>query len=109
MEARPLLELLELATERDRLAKEAARLQREAGLKLREARTAADLSQSELAAFAGVPQPYVSKVENGGPISTDQLRHFHSVIEKAASDTTTDTGGAENGKQGRKRKATAKP
>jgi transcriptional regulator with XRE-family HTH domain len=83
MEARPLLELLELVDQREGWAAEA-------GKKLREARDAADLSQADLAALAGVSQPYVSKVENGGGVSTETLRHFKGVIE--AYTTTGGTG-----------------
>lgn len=108
MEERPLLDLLELADARDRLAEEAQALSEQTGLKLRDARHAAGLSQSDFAHLAGVPQPYVSKVENGGSgVSTEQMRHFYSVIATASTSTSTTSKGAEHGSSKKRAKAKA--
>lgn len=78
MEQRPLLELLELASERERL-------KRESGLTLLRARKAAGLSQRRLSLLAGVSQPYLSQVENGRQeVSTETLRKVTDAIDEYA-------------------------
>ena len=73
---RPLLELLELAEQRERW-------NREVGVALRRARMDVGLSQSELAEAIEASQAYVSQVEHGKGVSTDQLRLFAEALEEA--------------------------
>ncbi len=73
---RPLLELLELAEQRERW-------NREVGVALRRARMDVGLSQSELAESIEASQAYVSQVEHGKGVSTDQLRLFAEALEEA--------------------------
>ena len=83
---RPLLELLELAEQRERW-------KREVGATLRRARTDLGLSQGQLADAIDASQAYVSQVEHGKGVSTDQLRLFAEALEEAAE-------GADNNEQG---------
>jgi transcriptional regulator with XRE-family HTH domain len=83
---RPLLELLELAEQRERW-------NREVGETLRRAREDAGLSQGRLAEVIGASQAYVSQVEHGKGVSTDQLRLFAEALEEA-----------EEGEQGNERR-----
>ena len=85
--ARPLLELLELAEQRERW-------NQEAGEKLRRARVDAGLSQGQLAGRMKASQAYVSQVEHGKGVSTDQLRLFAEALEEAVE-------GADEDEQGR--------
>ena len=91
---RPLLELLELAEQRERW-------KREVGATLRRARTDLGLSQGQLADAIDASQAYVSQVEHGKGVSTDQLRLFADALAEAAE-------GADDNEQGervqRKRK-----
>ena len=73
---RPLLELLELAEQRERW-------NREVGETLRRARVDAGLSQGQLAEAMKASQAYVSQVEHGKGVSTDQLRLFAEALEVA--------------------------
>jgi predicted transcriptional regulator len=73
---RPLLELLELAEQRERW-------NREVGVALRRARTEVGVSQSELAEAIEASQAYVSQVEHGKGVSTDQLRLFAEALKEA--------------------------
>jgi transcriptional regulator with XRE-family HTH domain len=73
---RPLLELLELAEQRERW-------NQEVGETLRRARVDAGLSQGQLAEAIEASQAYVSQVEHGKGVSTDQLRLFAEALEEA--------------------------
>src|SRR5262245_42111024 len=73
MKKRPLIELLELAEQRERW-------NRQVGEKLRQAREHAGLTQRELAERLGVSQVYVSHIERGRGVSADQLRLFTDAI-----------------------------
>lgn len=73
---RPLLELLELAEQRERW-------NREVGETLRRARVDAGLSQAQLARAIEASQAYVSQVEHGKGVSPDQLRLFAEALEVA--------------------------
>jgi transcriptional regulator with XRE-family HTH domain len=75
---RPLLELLELAEQRERW-------NREVGERLRRARVDAGLSQGELARALKASQAYVSQVEHGKGMSAEQLRLFADALERSAS------------------------
>ena len=77
VQPRPLLELLELAEQRERWNKEV-------GETLRRARTQAGLSQGQLAEALEASQAYVSQVEHGKGVSPDQLRLFAVALEEAA-------------------------
>jgi transcriptional regulator with XRE-family HTH domain len=91
--AMPLLELLELAEQRERWNEQV-------GAKLRQARESAGVSQRHLADRLGVTQVYVSNVERGKGVSTDQLRLFTDAIQKEL-----DQGGSDALRKGeRKRK-----
>jgi transcriptional regulator with XRE-family HTH domain len=78
---RPLLELLELAEQRERW-------NREVGESLRRARLDAGLSQSELASALDASQAYVSQVEHGKGMSAEQLRLFAETLEQATEGVT---------------------
>ena len=73
---RPLLELLELAELRERW-------NQEVGRSLRRARVDAGLSQSQLAEAMKASQAYVSQVEHGKGVSSDQLRLFADALVEA--------------------------
>ena len=73
---RPLLELLELAEQRERW-------NQEVGETLRRARMQAGLSQGQLADALEASQAYVSQVEHGKGVSPDQLRLFAVALEEA--------------------------
>jgi transcriptional regulator with XRE-family HTH domain len=73
---RPLLELLELAEQRERW-------NQEVGQTLRRARMDLGLSQGQLADALDASQAYVSQVEHGKGVSTDQLRLFAEALEDA--------------------------
>ena len=73
---RPLLELLQLAEQRERW-------NQEVGETLRRARMDAGLSQGQLADALEASQAYVSQVEHGKGVSTDQLRLFAVALEEA--------------------------
>ena len=88
---RPLLELLELAEQREQW-------NQEVGEKLRRARVEAGLSQSELARALKASQAYVSQVEHGKGMSAEQLRVFAGALEEAAK------GEDENERRKRERK-----
>jgi len=74
---RPLLELLELAEQRERW-------NQQVGESLRRARLGAGLSQDELARALDASQAYVSQVEHGKGVSAEQLRLFAGALEEAA-------------------------
>ena len=74
---RPLLELLELAEQRERW-------NQQVGESLRRARLDAGLSQDELAKALDASQAYVSQVEHGKGVSPEQLRLFAEALEQAA-------------------------
>jgi transcriptional regulator with XRE-family HTH domain len=74
---RPLLELLELAEQRERW-------NQEVGERLRRARLEAGLSQGELARALKASQAYVSQVEHGKGMSAEQLRVFAGALEETA-------------------------
>jgi transcriptional regulator with XRE-family HTH domain len=88
---RPLLELLELAEQRERW-------NQEVGERLRQARVEAGLSQGELARALQASQAYVSQIEHGKGMSADQLRLFAEALEAAAK------GEDENARRKRERK-----
>ena len=88
---RPLLELLELAEQRERW-------NQEVGERLRRARLEAGLSQGELARALKASQAYVSQVEHGKGMSAEQLRVFAGALEETAK------GEDENAHSKRKRK-----
>lgn len=88
---RPLLELLELAEQRERW-------NQEVGERLRRARLEAGLSQGELARALKASQAYVSQVEHGKGMSAEQLRVFAGALEETAK------GEDENAHRKRKRK-----
>ena len=88
---RPLLELLELAEQRERW-------NQEVGERLRRARLEAGLSQGELARALKASQAYVSQVEHGKGMSAEQLRVFAGALEETAR------GEDENAHRKRKRK-----
>ena len=73
---RPLLELLQLAEQRERW-------NQEVGRSLRRARLDAGLSQSQLAEAMKASQAYVSQVEHGKGVSSDQLRLFADALVAA--------------------------
>lgn len=73
---RPLLELLELAEQRERW-------NRNVGESLRRARLELGLSQAELARQLDASQAYVSQVEHGKGLSVEQLRLFAETLKKA--------------------------
>lgn len=80
-----LHELLNLVAERERAEQ---RWDEEAGRRLREARSAAGLSQGEFAAAAGTSQPYLSAVETGRTrVSPGMVRRYHSVLESFMATT----------------------
>jgi ribosome-binding protein aMBF1 (putative translation factor) len=74
---RPLLELLELAEQRERWNQEVSE-------SLRRARVEAGLSQGELARAMKASQAYVSQVEHGKGVSAEQLRLFADALQEAA-------------------------
>lgn len=80
---RPLLELLELAEQRERWNEQV-------GESLRRARLEAGLSQDRLARELDASQAYVSQVEHGKGMSADQLRLFTSALAEAAKGETGD-------------------
>jgi transcriptional regulator with XRE-family HTH domain len=73
---RPLLELLELAQQRERWNKQV-------GDSVRQARLQAGLSQEELASRLDASQAYVSQVEHGKGLSVGQLRVFAEALAEA--------------------------
>ncbi len=77
MKPQPLLELLELAEQRERW-------NHKVGESLRRARLDAGLSQEELAGALDASQAYVSQVEHGKGVSSEQLRLFAETLEQAA-------------------------
>lgn len=96
MTERPLQDLLELASERQRLIDDAQRREEElaeqTGRALRQARVAADMSQSELAVAAGVSQAYLSQVENGRIATPERIESLTGVIvsrSKGGTDART--------------------
>jgi transcriptional regulator with XRE-family HTH domain len=90
---RPLLELLELAEQRERW-------NRNVGESLRRARLDLGLSQDELARRLDASQAYVSQVEHGKGLSVEQLRLFAETLEEAAE------GEEEDARRKRQRKQT---
>jgi transcriptional regulator with XRE-family HTH domain len=74
---RPLLDLLELAEQRERWNKEV-------GESLRRARIDAGLSQGELGRALKASQAYISQIEHGKGMSAEQLRLFTNALEEAA-------------------------
>ena len=90
---RPLLELLELAEQRERW-------NQEVGETLRRARVDAGLSQGRLAEAIKASQAYVSQVEHGKGVSTDQLRLFAEALAEAVEGEDED----EPSKRERKRR-----
>jgi transcriptional regulator with XRE-family HTH domain len=72
---RPLLDLLELAEQREAW-------NRRVGESLRAARLQAGLSQGELASRLDASQAYVSQVEHGKGLSVEQLRLFAEALEE---------------------------
>ena len=74
---RPLLDLLELAEQRERW-------NHKVGESLRRARLDAGLSQEKLARALDASQAYVSQVEHGKGVSSEQLRLFAEALEQAA-------------------------
>ena len=91
---RPLLELLELAKQRERW-------NQKVGESLREARLEAGLSQEGLAKRLDATQAYVSQVEHGKGISVEQLRLFTDALDEEAKGDTKDA------RKERKRKRTS--
>ena len=85
IQQRPLLELLELAEQRERW-------NRNVGESLRRARLGLGLSQGELAARLDASQAYVSQVEHGKGLSVEQLRSFAGALEEAAKGDEEDAG-----------------
>lgn len=79
---RPLLELLELAEQRERW-------NQEVGKRLREARVEAGLSQDELGRAIDASQAYVSRVEHGKGLSSEQLRLFAGALDAATEGEDT--------------------
>src|SRR5262245_19538850 len=77
VKTRPLLELLELAEQREQW-------NREAGKRLRRARIDAGLSQGELGKAIEASQADVSQVEHGKGLSAEQQRLFAGALEEAA-------------------------
>jgi transcriptional regulator with XRE-family HTH domain len=71
----PLLELLELAEQRERW-------NQKVGESLRQARLEAGLSQERLAKRLDASQAYVSQVEHGKGLSVEQLRLFSDALEE---------------------------
>jgi transcriptional regulator with XRE-family HTH domain len=82
---RPLLELLELAEQRERWNEKV-------GASLREARIEAGLSQEGLAKRLDASQAYVSQVEHGKGLSVEQLRLFSEALEEEAKGDKEDAG-----------------
>jgi transcriptional regulator with XRE-family HTH domain len=82
---RPLLELLELAEQRERW-------NQKVGESLREARLEAGLSQEGLAKRLDASQAYVSQVEHGKGLSVEQLRLFADALEEEAKGEREDAG-----------------
>ena len=82
---RPLLELLELAEQRERW-------NQKVGDSLREARLEAGLSQERLAKRLDASQAYVSQVEHGKGLSVEQLRLFTEALEEEAKGDKEDEG-----------------
>ena len=80
---RPLLELLELAEQRERW-------NQEVGATIRRARMDLGLSQGDLAERIDASQAYVSQVEHGKGVSTDQLRFFAEALEEAVEGADED-------------------
>jgi ribosome-binding protein aMBF1 (putative translation factor) len=78
IQPRPLLELLELADQREQW-------NRQVGESLRRARVAAGLSQQALARTIDASQAYVSQVEHGKGVSSDQLRLFVEALEELSA------------------------
>jgi DNA-binding transcriptional regulator YiaG len=93
MEAKPLLELLKIAAEREQLAARQRELeQREAKLlggfretastSLRKARVKAGVTQSELARRVGVSSAYVNMVEQGKKhVSPERFAQFNAALD----------------------------
>jgi transcriptional regulator with XRE-family HTH domain len=92
---RPLIELLELAEQRERWSQEV-------GETLRRARVDAGLSQGQLAEAIEASQAYVSQVEHGKGVSTDQLRLFAVALEEAVEGEHQDEQG--RGKRNKRRR-----
>jgi transcriptional regulator with XRE-family HTH domain len=82
---RPLLELLELAEQRERW-------NQKVGDCLRQARREAGLSQEGLAKRLDASQAYVSQVEHGKGLSVEQLRLFTDALEEEAKGEKEDAG-----------------
>jgi transcriptional regulator with XRE-family HTH domain len=82
---RPLLELLELAEQRERW-------NQKVGESLRQARLEAGLSQEGLAQRLDASQAYVSQVEHGKGLSVEQLRLFADALEEEAKGDKEDEG-----------------
>jgi transcriptional regulator with XRE-family HTH domain len=90
---RPLLELLELAEQRERW-------NQKVGDSLREARLEAGLSQERLAKRLDASQAYVSQVEHGKGLSVEQLRLFTEALEEEAKGDKQDAGKRERKRTG---------
>ena len=70
---------------------------------MRRARLDAGLSQGQLADALDASQAYVSQVEHGKGVSTDQLRLFAEALEEAAEGEDEDEQGrSENGNERRR-------
>jgi transcriptional regulator with XRE-family HTH domain len=82
---RSLLEVLELAEQRERW-------NQQVGESLRRARLETGLSQGELARRLNASQAYVSQVEHGKGLSVEQLRLFADALEEAAKGEKEDAG-----------------
>lgn len=93
---RPLLELLELAEQRERW-------NRNVGESLRRARIDLGLSQDDVARRLDASQAYVSQVEHGKGLSVEQLRLFAETLEEAAKGEEEDAGRKRQRKQSRGR------
>jgi transcriptional regulator with XRE-family HTH domain len=91
---RPLLELLELAEQRERW-------NQQVGESLRRARLEAGLSQDDLARRLDASQAYVSQVEHGKGLSVEQLRLFAGALEEAAKGEKGDEDTKRKRKRGR--------
>ena len=94
IQQRPLLELLELAEQRERW-------NRNVGESLRRARLDLGLSQGQLAARLDASQAYVSQVEHGKGLSVEQLRSFAGALEEAAKGDEEDAGRKQQRKRSR--------